>query len=401
MAFKLLLLLVFFSLSFAKVYVARWEGPITPPTYDYIDRVLGLSEREKASTFILILNTPGGLLETTRKIVSRFLQSKVDTVVFIYPSGSRAGSAGAIISISAKYCVMAPGTNIGSAHPVSLFGKENKILREKVLNDTLALVRSVAKLRHRNSKVVEAMVKRSISLTEREALKKGVIDFIAKDLKELLRKLNREGEEVVLVEPNSKEKLLKFITNPTVAYLLFLLGLYGLIYELLNPGALLPGTVGLISLVLALYGMNLISTDYLPILLMAVGVFFLVLEAITPTFGGLALAGALSLLLGTYLYLPYFVENRWQLLLTSLLFSLALFALVLFSLKAQRKEKRMLGKEELIGKVAQVVEDFKGGEGYVMINGELWKGVSEEDLKKGDKALVERVENLKVYLKKL
>jgi len=233
-------------------------------------------------------------------------------VVFVYPPGGRAASAGAIITVSADIAAMAPGTNIGAAHPVQIGGmpgdkKEDRksdkdIMREKVLQDMLAFVRSIVKEKGRNVKVVEKMVKESLSLSAEEALKEGVIDLVVRDMNELLKRIDgmkvkkfgreievrTEGYEVVYVKESFKEELLKVITNPTVAYLLLMLGFYGIFFELYNPGAVIPGVVGAICLLLGLYGLSMISMNWLGLLLIVLGVLLFVLELITPTFGALA-----------------------------------------------------------------------------------------------------------------
>ena len=289
-----MLLLLGSAVSSPKVFVIKWDGPITPITADYVSRAMAEAEESDAGLFVLMLDTPGGLVESTRKIVQRFGSSPLPVVVFVHPPGGRAASAGAIITIAADVAVMSPGTNIGAAHPVRLGEKreEKDVMEEKILQDMLAFVRSIASEKGRNVDVVEKMVKESLSLTAREALEKGVIDLVADNVKELLknihgRKITKLGREIVLqtadaevvaVEENLKEEVLKILTNPTVAYLLMMIGFYGIFFELYNPGAVVPGVVGAISLLLGLYGLSLVDMNWLGLLLIALGILLFVPE---------------------------------------------------------------------------------------------------------------------------
>ena len=422
------MILLLVNLSLSKVFVAKWDGPITPITADYIDRTLTKAEREGGTLYVLELNTPGGLAESMRRIVQRFQGSSLPVVVFVYPSGGRAASAGAIITISADVAVMAPGTNIGAAHPVRVGGvpgerrdskkEEKDVMEEKILQDMLAFVRSIAKEKGRNVEVVERMVKESLSLSAEEALEKGVIDLIAVDLKDLLKKIDgkkvkklgreldikTEGEEVVFLEENLKEELLKIITNPTVAYLLLMLGFYGIFFELYNPGAVVPGVVGAICLLLGLYGLSLISMNWLGLLLIILGILLFVLELITPTFGALAVGGIISLALGSLFLIdpesPY--GELPKTVIATVVFASALFFLVAgrFGLKAQRRRK-LTGAEGMVGEEGEAITDFKKGRGKVLVHGEIWDALGEEEIKKGDRVEVLEVKGLKLKVRKV
>ncbi len=429
--FLLLLLSITFSLN-AKILVARWDGPITPITADFVERIVKKAERERAKVLILQLNTPGGLVESMRKIIQSFSSTNIPVVVYVYPPGGRAASAGAIITVSADVAVMAPGTNIGAAHPVQLApageekkdkkdkkGKDNKsVMMEKALQDMLAFVRSIAKEKGRNVKVVEKMVKESLALSADEALKEGVIDLIARDMGELLEKIDgrkvkkfgielqirTKGEEVAYVEESLREQVLKILTNPTVAYFLLMIGFYGILFELYNPGTVIPGVLGGISLILGLYGLSVISINWLGLLLIVLGILLFVLELITPTFGALAVGGIVSLALGSLFLIdtssPY--GDIPASAIVTAVFTTALFFLIAgrFGLKAQKK-KKMTGMEGMIGEVGTVISDFKGGKGKVRVHGEIWNAVSKDKLKKGEEVRVVAVEGLKVRVEKL
>ncbi|RUM29701.1 MAG: nodulation protein NfeD [Aquifex sp.] len=418
--FLISLLWVFFS--FGKIFVAKWEGPITPVTADYIERTIKKTQKEGGTLYILFLNTHGGLIESMRKIIQSFETAPFPVVVYVYPPGGRAASAGAIITIAADIAAMAPGTNIGAAHPVLATPQGNKgkkdVMTEKVLQDTLAFVRAVAKEKGRNVKVVEKMVKESLSLSAEEALKRGVIDLIAYSLEDLLQKLHgrkvkklnalyevkTRGEEVIFFEVSPREEFLKIITNPTVAYLLLMIGFYGIFFELYNPGAIIPGVVGAICLLLGLYGLSVISINWLALLLIVLGILFFVLELLTPTFGALALGGTISVLLGSLFLVeegsPY-GEIPKQLIVSVSIFSALFFLGVGYlGLKAQRR-KKLTGIEGMIEEEGEALTDFKEGKGKVLVHGEIWDAISEDDIKKGDTVKVVGVKGLKLIVKRV
>jgi Membrane-bound serine protease (ClpP class) len=414
----LLILLTFISFSFAKVYYAKWEDVVSPIMVEYIKRSLAKAEKEGAGVFILELNTPGGLETSMRQVVQEFQRTPIPIVVYVYPPGGRAASAGAIITASADIAVMAPGTNIGAAHPVQATGERmEEAMKEKVVQDMLAFVRSMAKEKGRNPSVLERMVKESISLTADEALKEGVIDLIASNRQELLEKLNgrkvkKHGKEIIIktlgvpvveVKESLRESFLKVITNPTVAYLLLLIGFYGIFFELYNPGAVVPGAVGVISFLLGLYGLGIIGINWLGLLLILAGILLFALELVTPTFGGLAIAGTIALAIGSLVLIspdsPYGdipISVIATMVLTTFFFFLVAGRL---GLKAQ-KRKKMTGYEEMIGEEGVAMMDFEKGKGKVFIKGEIWNAVSEDDIKKDDTVIVERVKGLTLYVKK-
>jgi len=414
----LLILLTFLNLSFAKVYYAKWEDAVSPIMVEYIKRNLAKAEKEGAGVFILELNTPGGLETSMRQVVQEFQRTPIPVVVYVYPPGGRAASAGAIITAAADIAVMAPGTNIGAAHPVQATGERmDETVKEKVVQDMLAFVRSIAKEKGRNPSVLERMVKESISLTPDEALKEGIIDLIASSKQELLEKLNdrkvkKHGKEITIktlgvplveVEESMRESFLKVITNPTIAYLLLLIGFYGIFFELYNPGAVVPGAVGVVSFLLGLYGLGIIGINWLGLLLILAGILLLALELITPTFGGLAIAGAIALAVGSLVLIspdsPYGdipISVIATMVLTTVFFFLVAGRL---GLKAQ-KRKKMTGYEELIGEEGTAMTNFEKGKGKVFIKGEIWNAVSEDEIKKDDAVIVEQVKGLTLYVKK-
>jgi membrane-bound serine protease (ClpP class) len=385
---------------------------------EYIKRNLAKAEKEGAGVFILELNTPGGLETSMRQVVQEFQRTPIPVVVYVYPPGGRAASAGAIITAAADVAVMAPGTNIGAAHPVQATGERmDETVKEKVVQDMLAFVRSIAKEKGRNPNVLERMVKESISLTPDEALKEGIIDLIASSRQELLEKLNgrkvkKHGKEITIrtlgvpvveVEESLRESFLKVITNPTVAYLLLLIGFYGIFFELYNPGAVVPGAVGVVSFLLGLYGLGVIGINWLGLLLILAGILLLALELVTPTFGGFAIAGAIALAIGSLVLIspesPYGdipISVIATMVLTTVFFFLVASRL---GLKAQ-KIKKMTGYEELIGEEGIAMTNFEKGKGKVFIKGEIWNALGEDDIKKDDTVIVEQVKGLTLYVRK-
>lgn len=415
----LIILLSLIAFSNAKIFISKWQEAVTPLMVDHIKRGLQKAEKEGGSLFILELNTPGGLESSMREVIQEFQRTPLPVVVFVYPPGGRAASAGAIITLSADVAAMAPGTNIGAATPVQMGGeKMDEAMKQKVMQDMLAFVRSIAKEKGRNPEIAEKMVTQAISLTPEEALKEKVIDLIATDRKDLLEKLDgrvikKHGREVVIktkglqvveVGKSLREEFLSIITNPTVAYMLLLIGFYGIFFELYNPGTIIPGTVGIICLLLGLYGLGVIGINWLGLLLILAGILLLILELITPTFGGLAVAGAIALALGSLILIspdsPYGnIPISVIATMVALTVGFFLFAGRL-GLKAQRR-KKMLGAEELIGEQGEAYTDFVEGKGKVFIHGEIWNAISDEPLKRGDQVVVEEVKGMTLKVRKV
>jgi len=311
-----LLLFLPLLLSAQTVIFIKLDGTINPATAEFIHRSIEKASREKAECLVIQLNTPGGLLESTRRIVSDMLESPVPVVVFVAPGGAHAGSAGVFITLAAHIAAMAPGTNLGSAHPVDLQGRQDQdsVMSDKITNDAAAFIRTIAEKRHRNGQWAELAVRKSLSLTENEALAQNVIDLIAKGPEDLLRQLDgktTEGRGSVILHTRSArieslemgftEKILDLISNPNITYILLLLGLYGLLFEFYNPGAILPGIVGVISLILAFYSMQTLPVNYAGLALIIFAVLLFLLDIKLASHGLLAIGGIVSLLLGSIL----------------------------------------------------------------------------------------------------
>ncbi len=420
MAYIFAIFLMLFSFSYAReIFVAQWNKPVTPVMADFIKRITKEAEEKHASAIILELDTPGGLESSMRDVIKTMMNTYVPFIVYVYPPGARAASAGAIITVSADIAAMAPSTNIGSASPVNMTGKDiDETMKKKIINDMLAFVRAIAKEKGRNIKVIEKMITEAINLSAEEALKKKVIDVIAVDIPDLIQKidgktvkkngisvkLNLKGKPIVYKELTFKEKLLTILTNPTIAYLLLMIGFYGIFFELYNPGSIIPGTVGAISLLLALYALNIISANWLGVLLIILGIVLFALEIITPTFGGLALGGVIALVLGSMILIspdsPY-GDISLQVIIPIALFSAAFFLTIAYLGAKAQFRKPITGKEGMIGEtgIAKTHIDKKGGK--VFIHGEIWDAYSNEEIKKGEEVEVIDVKGLKLKVKKV
>jgi membrane-bound serine protease (ClpP class) len=425
---KLIFLLFFASVpNFADnfVYVIKVEGTINPATAEYISSSIKKATEEGAECLVIELDTPGGLLESTRSIVKSILSAEIPVVVFVYPSGARAGSAGVFITLSAHIAVMAPGTNIGAAHPVGIggMGDTSKVMEQKITNDAAAFVRTIAEKRNRNVKWAERAVRESISSTETEALKDSVIDFIAKDLKDLLdkidgRKVKINSEEKILrtkdakvkfVEMNWREKLLALISDPNIAYILLLLGIYGILFELYNPGAIFPGVIGAICLILAFYSLQALPINYAGLALIVLGIILLLLEIKIVSHGLLTIGGAISLLLGSIMLINSPFELM-QISLTVIITAVALTVLFFLfaigmALKAQRR-KPTTGKEALVGERGIALTKFKPASngwatGQVRVHGEIWKAISQDAINPNEEIVVRGVEGLTLKVEKV
>ncbi|MBX0311063.1 MAG: nodulation protein NfeD [Sulfurihydrogenibium sp.] len=412
-------LLMIFSFSYATIIVGKWNDPITPTTVDYVNRIVDTAEEKSAKAIILQLDTPGGLETSMREIIKTIQRTDIPFIVYVYPKGARAASAGAIITISADMAAMAPATNIGSASPVSMEGKDiEETMKKKVMNDMVAFVKSIAKEKGRNEEIAEKMITESINLTSEEALKSKVIDILAEDLNDLILKLdgkkiiknnkeitlNLKNQPIEFIELNFKEKLLTILSNPTVAYFLLMIGFYGIFFELYNPGSIIPGTVGAISLALALYSLNIISANWLGVILIGLGVLFFILEMITPLFGGLAVAGVISLALGSIILIPSdsaYGDISLQVIIPTVIFSAVFFFLVAYKGAKIQREKPKTGSEAMIGDKAVAYTDINKECGKVMYHGgELWFAYSDEEIKKGETVIIEKVEGLKLKVRK-
>ncbi len=406
-----------------RVVVVEISGAINPVVAEFVSVEIEEANATREALILIRMDTPGGLDTSMRQIIKAIQTSKIPVATFVAPSGSRAASAGTFITIASHIAAMAPGTNIGAAHPVNLMGgkegdpKEPSPMEEKILNDASAYIRSLAEARGRNAFWAEQAVRKSVSISAEEAKKLAVIDLIANNVEALVLAVDgREikmgddtkvtlalkGKTIVYHEMSPRENVLDTISNPNIAYILMMIGLVGLYFELSNPGLILPGILGGICMILALYAMQTLPINYAGLLLILLGGILFIVELNTPTFGLLSAGGVVSLLLGSLMLMdtddPAMQISRsvlYPTLATSIL--VAMGTLYLATKSAQIKPTS--GAEGLIGATG-VVKKTLDPEGNVYVHGELWAAVCDGTITEGENVVVEKVDGLKVKVKK-
>jgi membrane-bound serine protease (ClpP class) len=377
------------------VHVITLDATINPATADFIHRSIDRAIDENAECLIIRLNTPGGLLKSTRMIVSDLLTARVPVVVYIAPSGAQAASAGTFIALAAHVAAMAPGTNIGAAHPVGMEGSEkDSIMNEKATNDAAAFIRSISEKRHRNVRWAEEAVRKSFSITENEALRDSVVDLVVPSVQVLLKAIDGKtvvvGEEektlhtaeasITELEMDWRHRLLDVLSDPNIAYIFFMLGIYGLLFELYNPGSVLPGVVGAISLILAFYSLHTLPVNYAGLALIIVGIVLFILEIKITSYGLLTVGGAVSLLLGSIMLINSdsaleFVSLSWSVIIPSVIVTVLFFMFAIgMGIRAQRL-KPTTGVEGLIGVTGTALQDL-APTGQVRVHGEIWNATT-------------------------
>ncbi|MDH3713982.1 MAG: nodulation protein NfeD [Gammaproteobacteria bacterium] len=440
----LLLMLNFVPAAWgADVWLVEFEGAVSPASADYLIRTLEHAEQANADLLIIRMDTPGGLDQSMRDIIKQILAAKVPVATFVAPDGSRAASAGTYILYASHFAAMAPATNVGSSTPVSIGGggsspfplpgqepkkpaseeedeSESKpddgaagpksAMERKIINDAVAYLRGLAQLRGRNQEWAEKTVREGANLPAADALEQDVIDVIATDVDDLLAKLNGktvtiEGQERTLdlsapnltrIEPDWRHKFLALITNPNVAYILLMIGIYGLIIEFYNPGLGGPGIVGVICLLLGAFALHMLPINYAGLALMLVGVALMVAEAFTPTFGVLGLGGAIAFVIGSIMLMDTELPAYQISLPIIAAFAAASIGLFVFAVGAAFRARRgqvVTGKESMIGTTAVVLENFDGT-GRVRAFGEIWQATSEQPLTKGATVRIVKVDGL-------
>ncbi len=394
--------------------VIELEGPISPGTASYLERGIAEAKDRNAEVAVIRMDTPGGLVSSMRTMIKAIMNSEVPIVVYVGPRGAGAASAGVMITVAAHVAAMAPGTNIGAAHPVGAGGKDiEKTMAEKVVNDMASYARGIAEMRGRNGEWVEKAIRESVSITADEALEKKVVDMVAGDLNELMRIL--EGKEITTsagkrvlktagidlkyYEPGFRDRLLKIISDPSIAYILMMIGLAGLYFELSNPGAVFPGVIGAISLILAFYSMQTLPVNYAGILLIALAIILFIAEIKITSYGLLSVAGVISLGLGSVMLFEDLGVSL-RLIVPMVLVVGGFFVVVAgLALRAQMA-KPMAGAEGIVGEIGAVKETIDP-EGVVFAHGERWRAVSSEKILKGERVRVEKIDGLVLTVKRL
>jgi len=419
--FLILVFLMIPVLLFAQapqIAVITVQGPINPVTANYLKKNLEAAGSRGDRLLLVELDTPGGLDSAMREAVQSIFASSVPVAVYVTPSGARAASAGAVIGLSADILAMAPGTNIGAAHPVTVGGeKPDKVMEAKIVNDAEAYIEGIARKRGRNVELARKMVRESISLPSEAALQQQVIDLIAADRQELLAKLEgrkvlRGGKEAVLnlagarvtsYEMGTRDKILDAISNPDVAYVLMLLGMLGLFFELSNPGVILPGVIGGISLLLSFFAFQTLPVNYTGMALILLGIILFIAEIKVVSYGMLAVGGMVSMVLGSLMLFPSpepYLRLSWSVIIVTVLTTTIFFTVVIAKVVQAHREKTITGVEAMPGEQGVADTDIMP-EGKVMLRGEYWNAESSEPIMKGEKVQVVEVNGLHLKVQKV
>ena len=394
------------------------DGTINPAVDDFIRESIGRAKSNGARALIIQLDTPGGLLSSTRTIVKEILGAPVPVMVYVAPSGAGAGSAGVFITLSAHIAAMAPGTNIGAAHPVAGGGQEVKgVMGEKIENFTASFSETIARQRGRNAEWAIQAVRKSVSITEKEALKLNVIDIVAKDINDLLkqaegRKVDLDGRtqtlslkdvEVIRHEMNLKDRVINIIADPNIAYLLLMAGILGLYMEFSHPGVIFPGVAGAICLILALISLQLLAFNHAGLVLILLGVALLIGEAFMPSFGVLGVGGVISLALGSFLLFD--TQDSGVGVDRSIIFAavgtLASFVLAIsYLVYRSQKSKPTLGFDGMLGEIGDVRAKLNPA-GKVFVRGELWNAEADGEIDMGEKVEIVGYQGLNLKVRRL
>lgn len=415
-------LLAFLSMSFSQepqgqVLVITVDSVINPVSAEFIEKSIKQAEETGSAALVIELDTPGGLDTSMRKIVKDIIASDVPVVVYVSPSGARAASAGVFIAMAAQVAAMAPGTNIGAAHPVTVGGKMDETMSEKATNDAAAYIKSLAGRTGRNVEWAEEAVRKSVSATEEEALEKHIVDIVSPNVKTLMKDIDGwsvkvvSGEKIlrtanasiVRKEMGLRYRILNFISDPSVAYMLMLLGFYGIFFELTNPGSIFPGVIGAIFLILAFYSFQTLPINYAGLLLIIFGIILFILEIKIISHGLLTIGGIISMIIGSLMLFESpapFLRISIYIVLPAVIFTALFFTVTLRLAYKAYKSKPVTGSEGLVGEEGLARTDIAENGGMVSVHGEIWSAYSDDSISKGEKVVVDSVSNLKIKVSK-
>ncbi len=397
--------------------VIKINDVITPAVAEFINRAVEQASKDKAACLIIQMDTPGGLDLSMRDIIKDIMNADIPVVVYVSPSGARAASAGAIITIAADIAAMAPGTNIGAAHPVAVGGgKMDRTMAEKVVNDAVAYVKSIAQKKGRNVDWAIRAVRESVSIPETEALKLKVIDLIAKDLDDLLAKIDgrtvekpkgaiklaTKGVKIQFIEMGFRERFLATLSNPNIAYILMMIGLVGLYFELAHPGAIFPGVIGGICLILAFFAFRTLPVNYAGVLLILLGVFLFLAEIKVASYGLLTMGGLISLAIGSIMLFSSpvpFLRASLAVIIPTVLVTGAFFIIAMTAALKAQMAKPATGFEGLVGEIG-VVRTRLAPEGKIFVHGEFWNAYADEVIEPDAKVRVLKAEGLRLKVER-
>jgi membrane-bound serine protease (ClpP class) len=400
------------------VIMAEIDGAIGPATTAYVERVLADAANRDAACVVMRIDTPGGLSAAMRDIIQAILASPVPVVTWVAPGGAGAASAGALIALSAHVSAMAPGTNIGAAHPVSLGGggaDSSGVMQEKITNDAASYARSLATRRNRNVEWAERVVRESISSTAEEAVAANVADFIAADSDDLIARLDGltletpggdvtlalDGAELVALQPTLRERFLARIADPNITYVLMLIGVFGIFFELQNPGAIFPGVVGAVSLITAAFGLQMLPINWTGFALIMLAIVLFILEIKITSHGALTLGGVASMAVGSIMLIDSplpFMRVSLAVIIPSVLFTAAFFVFAVgMGIRAQHR-KVTAGNEGIVGAEGEARSDVLEA-GSVYVHGEYWRARSEAPIAAGTRVVVERIDGMIVTVR--
>ncbi len=413
-------LLAFIRLTWAEppqIRLVAVNGAVNPVTAEFLHRNLRDAAARDERLVLVEMDTPGGLDSAMRAIVKDILASPVPVAVYVAPSGARAASAGAVIALAADVLAMAPGTNIGAAHPVSIGEKPDKVMEEKIVNDAEAYIEGIARQRGRNTDLAKRMVRESISLSAEKALEGNIADLVVRDRAELLReldgrRLSRAGREIVIRtagaelvkhEMGVRERILNTISDPNVAYVLMMLGFLGLFFELSNPGVILPGVIGGISLILAFFAFQTLPVNYAGILLILLALILFIAEIKIVSHGMLTVGGVIALVLGSLLLFESpepALRVSWSVIGVTVLATTIFFLFAVTKAIKAHRMKPSTGKEGLVGEEGRADSEI-APEGRVFVRGEYWNAWSDEPIPVGARVVVVTVEGMRVKVRKV
>ena len=401
-----------------EAYIIEMEGAITPGSAALLSSAMKEAEKRMSTIIIIRLDTPGGLDFAMRGIVKNILNSKIPVVVYVGPKGAGAASAGVMITIAGHIAAMAPGTNIGAAHPVFPGGKDienvaGKTMSEKVLNDIVSYARGIAKERGKNAEWVEKAIRESVSITAEEALENNVIDLIAEDIDTLIKSidgrevtisagkvtLNTANLEKTFHQPNLRDRILKVVSQPYILALLVLIGIAGLYLEFTNPGIIIPGVIGAICLTLALFSMQALPVNTTGVILIILGIVLFIAELKVTSYGLLSIGGLISFTLGAIMFFRDMGISITFIVISSICIGIFFMAVAALALKAHRSKPKS-GSEGLIGETGRVSKPIDP-EGLVFVHGEYWNALADERIESGEKVEVIGMEGLVLKVKKI